>query len=99
MNWLAHHADVEYLGPSSAFCAHAHTLQKLIDGDRRSSEEIIGVKRTVHTRAGTWAVPFGDGSWHDPKHGTARNILGRAVSKISAWRATWPGPYFGPCLD
>ena len=33
-------------------------------------------------RAGTWAVSFLDGPWHDylarSKHSTARNILGRA---------------------
>jgi hypothetical protein len=29
-------------------------------------------------RARTWDVPFESGSWHDPKHGMAQNVLGYA---------------------
>ena len=59
--------------------------------------------RPCHLRAGHGTV-----FWHEPKHGmheifwalpARQEHEGRAMPKISAWRATWPGPHFGLCLE
>ena len=48
---------------------------------------------------GLGCVIFGRATAHDSKYDMTRNILGRAVSRISARRAVWYDLHFGLCLS